>query len=63
MCYTFREDSPFQRGLNYDSRFTGFHSSDNLMTFRDYLGQAKEAFLYGDFNSFNKSLHRLEEDE
>jgi hypothetical protein len=63
MCYTFREDSPFVHALNYDCRYYGFHSSDNRMTYKDYLGPVKEAYLYGDFNGFDKTRHRLVEDE
>lgn len=33
------------------------------MTYRDYLGKCKEAYLYGDFNKFDKFKHQLEEDE
>ena len=63
MCYAFNDDSPFVRALNYDNRFYGFQSMDNRMTFRDYLGPVKEAYLYGDFNDFDRSAHRLEMDK
>jgi len=63
ICYNFRDDSPFIRGLNYDNRYFGFHSSDNRMTYHDYIAGAKEVYLLGDFNDFNKNQHRLEEDE
>lgn len=57
MCYGVREDSPFLLGLNYDCRYSGFRSHDNMMVYRDYLGKAKQAFLYGDFNGFDKNKH------
>lgn len=63
MCYSFREDSPFLRALNYDNRYYGFSSVDNCMTYRDYLGPVKQAFLFGDFNGFDKGRHALQEDE
>jgi hypothetical protein len=63
MCYGMRDDSPFLRALNYDCRYTGFHSSDNHMVYRDYLGCAQQAFLYGDFNNFDKEKHQLIADE
>lgn len=63
MCYSFREDSPFLRALNYDNRYYGFSSVDNVMTYRDYLGPVQQAFLFGDFNGFDRGRHALAEDE
>lgn len=63
MCFGVRESSPFLRGLNYDCRYSGFRSIDNMAVYRDYLGRAKQAFLYGDFNGFDQQSHQLAPDE
>ena len=62
MCYNFKEDSAFNRGLNYDNRYFGFHYNDNHMIYREYLGDIKEAYLLGDFNSFDSNKHPLHPD-
>lgn len=58
-----KEESPLIRALNFDNKYGGFQAIGNLMTYRDYLGKCKEAYLYGDFNKFDKFKHQLEEDE
>lgn len=63
MVYTFREESPFLRGLNYDDKHIGFSSNDHLITYREYLPGVKEVYLMGDFNSFSKNAHKLQKDE
>ena len=63
MCYGVREGSPFLLGLNYDCRYSGFRSHDNITVYRDYLGRAKKAFLFGDFNGFDKNKHELTADD
>ncbi len=41
MCYAFHENSLFVHALNYDNKYYGFHANDNLVTFKDYLGNCK----------------------
>lgn len=58
-CYSFREDSPFLRGLNYDNRYFGFRLADNRICLHEYLGAPLSAHLLGDFNAFHPSSHPL----
>lgn len=37
LCYSFRDESPFIRGLNYDSKYMGFSISESLATYREWL--------------------------
>jgi len=58
VCYL-RDDSAFRQGLNYDHRYFGFHSTDNLMTYHEFLPGVVSAYLLGDFNNFDRSKHSL----
>lgn len=58
-CYSFREDSPFTKGLNYYCKEVGFSNSENMATYKEWLPSVSKAYLMGDFNDFNKTSHEL----
>lgn len=63
MCFNYKDDSPFVRGLNYDNRCFGFQHNDNMISYREFLGNVKAAYLIGDFNGFHQEKHQLIPDE
>lgn len=65
-CYSFGEDNPFQRGLNYGNKDFGFSvTTSNTLIYREWIPNAKEVYLMGEFNKFSETSHVMErvEDE
>lgn len=59
-CYSFGEENPFQRGLNYNSKNYGFSSPlTNNLLYREWIPNAKEVYLLGEFNKFDEQSHPL----
>lgn len=53
-CYDFSEENAFNKGINYGCKTYGisFPTSNNIII-REWIPNAKEVYLLGDFNEFN----------
>ena len=60
-CYSFGEENPFQKGLNYGGKNFGFSlPMANTIVLKEWIPNAKEVYLLGEFNKFDESSHPLD---
>lgn len=60
-CYNFSEETPFSKGINYGCKNYGVSfPSANVFVLREWVPNAKEVYLLGDFNEYNETSHKME---